>query len=105
MGVVSSIICLVFFFKLIFFLGSDYVFLFFNDLGVIFSFSDLNIFHRYNCFLLLIVLFFVFLGYIGLFILFFNQKLLLGYIWIEFLCSFFPVFLLLIQIFPSLFLL
>lgn len=78
--------------------------LFFN-FGVLFSLSDLNVFHNYNCGLLLLVLIFVLYGYGFLFIIGLGQKLNLSYKGVELACSSFPVLILVLQIIPSLYLL
>lgn len=76
--------------------------MFFDFFGILFSLSELNLFHSYNCGLLIVILIFVFLCYIFLFFCFFYQKLLLSYVWVEFFSSLIPIFILLFQVFPSL---
>lgn len=79
--------------------------LFFYNFGVLFSLRDLNFFHSFNCFLLLMVFYFVFYCYFILYYSFYGQFLVLRYKHVEFFCSLIPVFILLFQIVPRLFLL
>lgn len=78
--------------------------LFFNW-GVMFSLSDLNVFHNYNCGLLLLVLIFVLYRYVFLFLISFHQKLNLSYKGVELACSLLPIVILILQMIPSLYLL
>jgi len=70
-----------------------------------FSLSDLNVFHNYNCGLLLLVLIFVLYRYVFLFLISFHQKLNLSYKGVELACSLLPIVILILQMIPSLYLL
>lgn len=70
-----------------------------------FSLSDLNVFHNYNCGLLLLVLIFVLYRYVFLFLISFHQKLNLSYKGVELACSLLPIVILILQMVPSLYLL
>nr|ANI25100.1 cytochrome c oxidase subunit II [Globodera ellingtonae] len=77
------------------------------NLFLLFSFQGvlLDWFHNFNCFLLLLVIFFVFFSFffLSVFEYFFKLDLSLGAL--EFWGCFIPVFFLVFQVFPSLFLL
>lgn len=79
--------------------------MFFFNWGVMFSLSDLNVFHNYNCGLLLLVLIFVLYRYVFLFLISFHQKLNLSYKGVELACSLLPIVILILQMVPSLYLL
>lgn len=65
----------------------------------------LDWFHNFNCFLLVLVIFYVFFCYFFIFSFSYFFKLDLTYGFLEFWGCFFPVFFLFFQVFPSLFLL
>lgn len=75
----------------------------FNYFNVIFSNSEINFFHDFNCYLLVYVIIFIIFSYLFMLINFF-QKINLNYKLVEFKCCFIPFIILIIQLIPRLFL-
>nr|QZL13631.1 cytochrome c oxidase subunit II [Meloidogyne exigua] len=71
---------------------------------MIFCLNDLNFFHDYNCFLLVFIMVFIIFNYVFLMNIFFFQKMNLCYKVVEMKCCLFPLFILILQLIPSLFL-
>lgn len=70
--------------------------------GILFRLNNLNFFHNFNCFLLVLVIFFVLNCYLFIFFVLNNQKLNLNYKNVEFFCCLIPIIILIFQIIPSL---
>lgn len=81
----------------------------FIDYNLLIFFSFFSVwfdwFHNFNCFLLLFIIFFIFFIFFFIFLFFFTLKLNLSYGLLEFWICFFPVFFLIFQVLPSIFLL
>nr|YP_009122970.1 cytochrome c oxidase subunit II [Meloidogyne enterolobii]AJK90854.1 cytochrome c oxidase subunit II [Meloidogyne enterolobii] len=74
----------------------------FNLISILFSYSEMNFFHDYNCYLLVYIMIFIIYCYLFFMGNLFFQKILLNYKMVEFKCCLLPFLILLMQLFPSL---